>query len=105
MCQVVDRELDFVSVFGDSRWDSHDTSVANENVKLTLRQLEELLGCLGDRTEGSEIAWDKSCIRGCSLRFGDDDSCSLGIAIGKVDMFGIVFCQLKGSGLAESSST
>jgi hypothetical protein len=45
---MVDRELDFISIFRNTWWDSHDSSIANENIELVFRLLEEYFGGLGD---------------------------------------------------------
>lgn len=59
MTDVVGAELNLISIFGGSRWESHNTGIAYQNVESWLstgcERGEECLGARFDGCEGGEV--------------------------------------------------
>ena len=94
MGEVVDAELQFVSIFGQSWGVGHDAGVAHQHVQ-TIRG--ELVKCGLDGVQGGEISFEETDLHiwGGGLYVGGDTSATTFVAAGEIDLGRVMLGKLE----------
>ena len=100
--EVVDPELQFVSIFGQSRRVGHDAGVAHQYVQ-TIRG--ELVKCGLDRVKGGEIGFEERDLQiwGGGLHVGRDTFATGFVAAGEIDLGRVMLGKLEDRRCTNSS--